>query len=105
MGCKQLMFFMWYLLENYSTNPDVKYLVDNLELYFIPDMNPDGYAYNYLTDPGGGGMWRKNRKRLWRRNIGVDLNRNFGYKWDMIIMAHPPTRVMRPSVESLPFLK
>jgi len=81
MGMQQLMFFMWYLLENYNTNPDVKYLVDNLELYFIPDMNPDGYAYNYLTDPGGGGMWRKNRKDFGGGNIGVDLNRNFGYMW------------------------
>jgi hypothetical protein len=81
MGMQQLMFFMWYLLENYNTNPDVKYLVDNLELYFIPLMNPDGYAYNYTTDPSGGGMWRKNRRDFGGGNIGVDLNRNFGYMW------------------------
>ncbi len=81
MGMQQLMFFMWYLLENYNTNADVKYLVDNLELYFIPLMNPDGYAYNYTTDPGGGGMWRKNRRDFGGGNIGVDLNRNFGYMW------------------------
>ncbi|MEI8005405.1 MAG: M14 family zinc carboxypeptidase [Bacteroidota bacterium] len=81
MGMQQLMFFMWYLLENYNTSPDVKYLVDNLELYFIPDMNPDGYAWNYQTDPGGGGMWRKNRRDNGGGNFGVDLNRNFGYMW------------------------
>jgi len=81
MGMQQLMFFMWYLLENYSINPDVKYLVDNLELYFIPMINPDGYAYNYLTTPAGGGLWRKNRKDDGTGNIGVDLNRNFSFKW------------------------
>jgi len=81
MGMQQLMFFMWYLLENYNTNPDVKYLVDNLELYFIPNMNPDGYAYNFQTDPGGGGMWRKNRRDNGGGNFGVDLNRNFSYMW------------------------
>lgn len=81
MGMQQLMYFMWYLLENYSTNAEVKYLVDNLELYFIPVVNPDGYAYNYFTYPGGGGMWRKNRKDNGGGVYGVDLNRNFGYMW------------------------
>jgi hypothetical protein len=81
MGMQQLIFFMWYLLENYNTDAEVKYLVDNLELYFIPVINPDGYAYNYQTDPGGGGMWRKNRRDDGGGNYGVDLNRNFGYEW------------------------
>ena len=81
MGMQQMMFFMWYLLENYTTNEEVKYLVDNLELYFIPVMNPDGFMYNYITDPAGGGMWRKNRRNNGSGEYGVDLNRNFGYKW------------------------
>ena len=81
MGMQQLMFFMWYLLENYNTNEEVKYLVDDLEMYFIPIINPDGYAYNYQTNPYGGGMWRKNRKDDGAGNIGIDLNRNFGYMW------------------------
>lgn len=81
MGMQQLMFFMWYLLENYATDTEVKYLVDNLELYFIPVINPDGYAYNYQNYPLGGGMWRKNRKINTGGWVGVDLNRNFGYKW------------------------
>ncbi len=81
MGMQQLMYFMWYLLENYNTSAEVKYLVDNLELYFIPVVNPDGYAYNFFTDPGGGGLWRKNRKDNGGGVFGVDLNRNFGYMW------------------------
>ncbi|MEI6682334.1 MAG: M14 family zinc carboxypeptidase [Bacteroidota bacterium] len=81
MGMQQLVFYMWYLLENYSTSDEVKYLVDNLQLYFIPVVNPDGYEFNHAGYPSGGGMWRKNRRDNGGGNIGVDLNRNFGYKW------------------------
>ncbi len=52
----QLIFFMWYLLENHSTDPDVQFLVNNTELYFIPCVNPDGYEYNKTTNP----IWRWN---------------------------------------------
>ena len=30
-------------------------------------MNPDGWEYNRSTNPNGGGMWRKNRKKVWNR--------------------------------------
>ncbi|MDC8003604.1 M14 family zinc carboxypeptidase [Aureisphaera galaxeae] len=71
----QNLFFMWYLLENYETNQEVKEIVDNTELYFVPVINPDGYLYNELTDPNGGGFWRKNRKD----GHGIDNNRNYDY--------------------------
>jgi carboxypeptidase T len=73
----QMFYFMYYLLENYATNPSVKYLVDNRELYFIPCLNPDGYQHNITTSPAGGGMWRKNRRNN-GTTFGVDLNRNYG---------------------------
>jgi hypothetical protein len=71
----QLIFYMWYLLENYDSNPEIKAIVDNTELYFVPVVNPDGYLYNQKTDPNGGGFWRKNRKN----STGVDNNRNYDY--------------------------
>lgn len=76
-----LMFYMWYLLENYDTNPEIKYLLDNTQMYFVPCLNPDGYIYNQTTHPNGGGMWRKNRRFLADASYGVDLNRNYGYNW------------------------
>ncbi len=76
---QQLVFFMWYLLENYTTNAEVKALVDNLELYFIPVVNPDGYLYNQSTNPSGGGFWRKNRRNNGNGTFGVDNNRNYDY--------------------------
>lgn len=77
---QQVVFFMWYMLENYDTDPEIKYLVDNTELYFIPCVNPDGYLFNESTDPNGGGLWRKNRRNN-GGSMGVDLNRNYSYKW------------------------
>ena len=77
----ETIFYMWYLLENYGTNEEVTYLVDNTEMYFVPMINPDGYRYNELTEPNGGGMHRKNRRNVGSSNKGVDLNRNYGYLW------------------------
>ncbi len=78
----QMIFYMWYLLENYDTNPEIKYLVDNTEMYFVPCVNPDGYIINQKSKPKGGGLWRKNgRKDSAGKLVGVDLNRNYGYKW------------------------
>jgi carboxypeptidase T len=77
----QMLYFMWYLLENYATDPEIKYIVDNSELYFVPCVNPDGYVYNESTNPLGGGFWRKNRRVNIDNTIGVDLNRNYGFNW------------------------
>lgn len=77
------LFFMWYLLENYATDPFVKNLVDNTEIYFIPMVNPDGVARNQSISPGGGGMQRKNLRNACAgptsSTQGVDINRNFDY--------------------------
>ncbi len=73
------IFYMWYLLENYATNDEVKDIVDNTELYFIPVVNPDGYIYNHTTNPNGGGLWRKNRRAFDDGTFGVDNNRNYDY--------------------------
>ncbi len=74
----QMIYFMYYLLENYDTDPSVQYLVNNRELFFIPCVNPDGYEYNRQTNPDGGGFWRKNRRNNGSGIYGVDLNRNYG---------------------------
>jgi carboxypeptidase T len=80
-GMMQMVFHMWYLLENYDSDPEIKYLVDNIEMYFVPCINPDGYIYNETTNPNGGGLWRKNRKDNGDGTFGVDLNRNYSYAW------------------------
>jgi hypothetical protein len=76
-----VIYFMYYLLENYGSDPEVTYLVNNRQLYFVPVLNPDGYVYNQQTNPNGGGFWRKNRRNNGGGSFGVDLNRNYGYQW------------------------
>lgn len=75
------IFYMWHLLENYASDPRIKTIIDNTELYFVPCVNPDGYIYNITTSPGGGGLWRKNRRANPDGTYGVDLNRNYGLTW------------------------
>lgn len=76
-----LFYFMDYLTDNYGVIPEVTGLVDNRELWFVVIVNPDGYYRNQVTDPGGGGMWRKNRRNNGDGTYGIDLNRNYGYEW------------------------
>lgn len=79
----QLLFYMWYLLENYETDAEVTFLVDNTTMFFLPIINPDGYVYNERTNPSGGGFWRKNRyPNANGDTVGVDLNRNYAYNWN-----------------------
>lgn len=78
----ETIFFMWYMLENYGTNPEITYLMDNLEIFCVPMINPDGYVHNVVNDPNGGGMHRKNKNpNVGNSNPGVDLNRNYSYQW------------------------
>lgn len=81
MSMSQTIFYMWYLLENYATNEEIQFLVENTEIYFVPCLNPDGYIHNESNDPGGFGMHRKNKRPIGTSNPGVDLNRNYSYQW------------------------
>jgi hypothetical protein len=77
-GMMVSIYYMWWLLEHYGTDPDATYLVNNRQIWFIPVVNPDGYVYNQTIAPGGGGLWRKNRHNNGDGTYGVDLNRNYG---------------------------
>ena len=81
MSLMETIFYMWYVLENYGTNDEVTYLVNNTQMFFVPCINPDGYVYNETTNPNGGGLWRKNRRNNGGGVYGVDLNRNYSYGW------------------------
>ncbi|MCH7681656.1 T9SS type A sorting domain-containing protein [candidate division KSB1 bacterium] len=90
-GMACVMYYMWYLLENYGSDSVVDFLVDNREMYFIPCINPDGYTYNESTNPNGGGNWRKNRRNNGGGIFGVDINRNFEYQWGFNNVGSSPT--------------
>lgn len=79
------LFFMWYLLENYDSDPAIRNLVNNQALYFIPVYNPDGFVQNQTFAPNGGGGQRKNKNTsagsCGTYDYGIDLNRNSAYYW------------------------
>jgi carboxypeptidase T len=94
MSLSSVIFYMWYLLENYESNPAIQYLIDNTELYFIPCVNPDGYIYNVANYQNGGSfLWRKNRRDNNDGTYGVDLNRNYGYKWGINDTGSSPSTI------------
>jgi hypothetical protein len=70
-----------YLVNGYGSDTRATTLVDSREIFLEPVVNPDGVEYNVLTNPTGGGMWRKNRYDNGDGSIGIDLNRNFGEGW------------------------
>jgi hypothetical protein len=67
------------LTSQYDSNPEIRNIVDNEEIYVIPCMNPDGYVYSHDQ----GHDWRKNRRYFPEfGSYGVDLNRNWGGSCD-----------------------
>ncbi|MEU1500875.1 M14 family zinc carboxypeptidase [Streptomyces sp. NPDC005732] len=75
---------MHYYLDNYSKDKRVKKIVDSTELWFVLSANPDGYDYTFQGEDER--QWRKNLRDVNGDGVistgdGVDLNRNFGYKW------------------------
>jgi hypothetical protein len=92
---------MHHYLDSYRTDRRIKKIVDTTELWFVLSANPDGYDYTFADDDN----------RLWRKNLrdvngdgaigtgdGVDLNRNFPYKWgydDEGSSPHPTSQTYR----------
>ncbi len=73
-----------YLLQNYGTDAEVNYIVDNLDIWINPDANPDGTYY--------GGNSTVNGARRGNMN-NIDLNRNYADPEDG---PHPDGNAWQP---------
>jgi hypothetical protein len=73
-----------YLTGNADTDPEIATLLESIEVWVIAVANPDGRS---IVESGGNSplMQRKNANNsaggCLIPNIGVDLNRNSGFKW------------------------
>ncbi|WP_415954267.1 M14 family zinc carboxypeptidase [Streptomyces sp. KLOTTS4A1] len=90
---------MHHYLDNYGKDPRITRIVDRTELWFVLSANPDGYDYTHAAD--GNRQWRKNMRDNDKDGKhtavdGVDLNRNFAYKWGYDNEGSSP----RPSSET-----
>jgi hypothetical protein len=66
-----------HLVDNYATDPQVRDLVDEGEIWILPMLNPDGHQYSVTRYR----LWRKNRRDNGDGSFGVDLNRNYEAGW------------------------
>jgi len=65
------------LVRNESADPQIDSLLDAMEFFVIPVVNPDGYVYSWGPDR----LWRKNRRDNGDGTFGVDPNRNWSVGW------------------------
>ncbi|MDT0403602.1 MULTISPECIES: M14 family metallopeptidase [Streptomyces] len=75
---------MHHYLDHYRTDKRIKKIVDTTELWFVLSANPDGYDHTFADEDNR--LWRKNLRDVNGDGVigtgdGVDLNRNFPYKW------------------------
>ncbi len=85
------LYFAEQICAEYGSDPDVTDIVDNIELYIIPLLNPEGYNYDDVTNAVPKKYWRKNGYDWPNPNYpddhgggegtGVDPNRNYTYMW------------------------
>ncbi len=81
MSVEVALLMLAHLTDNYGSDPQATHLVDDLEIWIIPMMNPDGRT--------AGTRYNAN---------GVDLNRDYGYMWDYLtpgIFSQPETKAIR----------
>ena len=81
---------------------DVKKILERLDIFIFPDVNPDGKEYSQKTDP----WWRKNRNS----KGAVDINRNFDFLWSSGIgssssssseLYHGPAPLSEPETKNV----
>jgi len=79
-------FIVRELVEDYAEHPEY---LDNINWYFLPSANPDGYAYTFETDR----LWRKTRSPQ-GGCYGVDPNRNWDFHWgETGVSSNPCTEI------------
>ncbi len=68
------------LTSGYGSDQRITDIVNGREVWIVPMLNPDGAEYDFSG--GTFHTWRKNRQPIpGSSEIGVDLNRQFGYQW------------------------
>ncbi|XP_071538310.1 carboxypeptidase B-like [Panulirus ornatus] len=78
-----------YMINELVTKRDTyDDILSNVNFYFMPSINPDGYDYTFTDDR----LWRKTRSdtNSLLGCMGVDPNRNWGFHWMEIGASDDP---------------
>ncbi|MBI2362342.1 MAG: zinc carboxypeptidase [Elusimicrobia bacterium] len=105
-------------IAEHAREARVKRLLETRDIYILPVINPDGVEYDIAA---GSYRWqRKNLKDNGDGSVGVDLNRNYDFRFGgegasdypgsdtyhgPSAFSEPETRAVRSFVEALPNLK
>ncbi|KAH8078719.1 peptidase M14 [Cristinia sonorae] len=73
------MFIAHALVSDPSEPYSLSTLLNHFDFHIVIVPNPDGYIYTWEKDR----LWYKNRQVIGpsERCLGIDMNRNWGYKW------------------------
>jgi len=77
-----VMFAVDSLVRQFNSDDRIQAVVNGVDFYFVPVVNPDGYEFTWSSDR----YWRKNRRSnggfcFGQPSFGVDLNRNWSVGW------------------------
>lgn len=81
-----IFYFLEHLLNGYGHDDRITRLIQERQLWMIPSLNPDGH----VRVEAGDRWWRKNCRINADGSIGVDLNRNFSYRWGYDFIGSSP---------------
>jgi carboxypeptidase T len=89
-GPDSAIYFLYRLIDAYRNNTAIKLgdytfsargvqsLMNGLDLYVLPCVNPDGRTFVFQSLE----WWRKNRNpNVGMASVGVDINRNYDFLW------------------------
>lgn len=87
MGAEVLLSLIDTLTKSYGKDSFITSLLNGLEIYVIPILNPDGHT---VVTTAQDTSWRKNLRDndmdgdidIEDRSDGVDLNRNYDFRWE-----------------------
>jgi len=93
------------LLMGYGNDPVLTQLIDDNQIWILPNLNPDGLEYTWNTN----NLWRKNRRDNGDGSIGVDMNRNYPFFWSQCGSSsntssntyHGPGPASEPEIQAL----
>ncbi|XP_058822937.1 carboxypeptidase D isoform X1 [Topomyia yanbarensis] len=96
-GRELLLHLIQYLITSYTSDPYIKWLLDNTRIHILPSLNPDGYAAS-KEGTCDGGQGRYNSR-------GFDLNRNFpDYFKQNNKRSQPETEAVKEWISKIQFI-
>jgi len=85
-GYEVCLYFIQYLVEHYQneSTPEVREIINTTQIYILPMVNPDGVEADTRknAEPNHGFFGYSPIVT----SYGVDLNRNYGYRWFLLFL-------------------